>query len=152
MTSGSLAVRAVMTISLGLLVGCRPAPPAQSSNTPPLAQIDVSRCVIHAGESHRSSHRVKHAGGEPGEADAGATCWLNAECVQRQGTATAGDGDVSIACGGDSCTCTLQPHAPGAGATAFTFAVPAPCGSAGGLASLLTERCERGTNTGSVVP
>ncbi|MES1205362.1 MAG: hypothetical protein ABUS79_05445 [Pseudomonadota bacterium] len=104
--------------------------------------------MIHAGESHRSSHRVKRPGGDPGDSDGGATCWLNAECVQRQGSVTAGDGDLSIACAGPNCTCTLQRHAAGAAATTFTFAAPAPCDSAGGLTSLLTERCEpkRATN------
>jgi hypothetical protein len=69
---------------------------------------------------------------------------FNAECVERQGVFSAGDGDVDIACADGSCTCTLTPHAPGATATSFKFAVASACDGEGGARQLLVTRCTPG--------
>ncbi|HXJ20549.1 MAG TPA: hypothetical protein VMT03_09975 [Polyangia bacterium] len=105
------------------------APPPASPGVAPA--IVFARCVPHAGSTRRQQ-------GAP------ASCWFNAECVERQGVFTAGDGDVAIACADGSCTCTLAPHAPGAAATSFTFTDASACEGEGGARQLLVTRCMPG--------
>jgi hypothetical protein len=89
---------------------------------------------------------VKSAAGDAPPAETATSCTFNAECVERQGTLTPGDGDVAIACASGGCTCTLTPHAQGAAATAFSFADASACDRKGGARQLLLTRCMAGTN------
>jgi hypothetical protein len=135
-------------IALCALGACGPHAPTAPPPAAPgaAASIQFARCVPHAGETHRESQRVKPASGGAEQEVASTACSFNAECVDRQGVVTPGDGDVEIACADGACTCTLAPHAPGAAASTFTFAVTSPCDQEGGARQLLLTRCMTGTN------
>jgi hypothetical protein len=109
------------------------APHTAVAPPPASPAIVFSRCVPHAGTTRRAQ-------GEP------ASCSFNAECLERQGTVTPGDGDVELACAAGHCTCTLTPHAPGASATRFDFTEPSACDGDSGARQLLVARCMSGTN------
>jgi hypothetical protein len=122
-------------LGLGCLLGAAACGPHAPAAPPPVspgaaAAIVFARCVPHAGSTHR------HQGAPPSP--------FNAECVERQGVVTAGDGDVDIACADGGCTCTLTPHAPGATTTSFTFADASACDGEGGARQLLVTRCMPG--------
>ena len=120
------------------------APP---SGHPPLQERPPSAgCVVHAGDIRQSTTRSKPPGGALEAAKSSSACSMDAECVQRQGTATPGDRNVAIDCKGRMCTCTQEQLVPRIPRRKFRFAVDAPCATMERVQSLLLDRCAQGTN------
>ena len=122
--------------------GAPPGGGPPSQERPPSAG-----CVVHTGDIRQSSTtRSKPAGEALEPAERSSACSMDAECIQKQGTATPGDRNVAIDCKGKTCTCTQEQLVPRIPRRKFRFAVDAPCASMDRVQSLLLDRCLQGTN------
>jgi hypothetical protein len=126
---------------------------ARGENGPSGADRPIfSGCVVHAGESRVTTHRTKRPGGVLSPPDSSSSCAMNAECIQRHGEATPGDGLVAIECKGKACICTLEPLTPAAKAKKFRVELDAPCATTERARVLLIEQCMRGMKLAAVRP
>ena len=89
----------------------------------------------------QSATRSKPVGGAFEPAERSSACSMDAECIQKQGTATPGDRNVAIDCKGKTCTCTQEQLMPRMPRRKFRFAVDAPCASMERVQSLLLDHC-----------
>jgi hypothetical protein len=104
-------------------------------------------CVVHAGDSRKTTLTNKLPGGELISGEGSTACSMNAECIQVHGLQTPGDGIAALSCEGRTCTCTLEPLDPPAKPTTFRVEIDSPCSSPDRAKELLGEHCLHGMKT-----
>ena len=99
----------------------------------------LSPCILHAGEINTDTTRWRGPVGQLGPTARKTACAYNAECVQRQGATSHGDGTVTLQCNGRACVCRIE--AFGARPVKREFAFEAECATGEQAQRLLKERC-----------
>lgn len=101
----------------------------------------LAGCVVHAADVQSRVQRTWFAGRRPGPIEESSSCSVNAECIQRHGKTTPGDGFVSLSCRGMLCNCTLEQLVPRASPSSFQIKLDSPCRTRERAEALLMRQC-----------
>ena len=105
----------------------------------------TSPCVLRPGEEHLPPG-VTAGSRDQSKAGNDIRCSADAECVQKAGTASTGDGVVALACVGRKCRCMLRRLAPPMKRAQRDFELDGMC-SGSDVQRLLVDRCMAGLAT-----
>jgi hypothetical protein len=99
-------------------------------------------CVAHTAQSQATAvTRRSRDGGVTKDGPTG-SCGADAECIQRHGATTPGDGFARLSCEGRSCLCSVEALSP-PGQSTFHFELDAPCTTTAQAKVILFDRCLR---------
>jgi hypothetical protein len=109
-------------------------------------------CVAHTAQSQEFAATRGGPDGAVIHDRPTGSCAADAECIQRHGATTPGDGFAYLSCQGQSCVCSVEALSPDEQKTTFHVELDAPCTTSERAKAILFDRCLRVPATTRAAP